>query len=455
MGASASSAPIHQARPWVPAGAAASADAALQQLPGMRQGGKGWSVDEFLARAPAAPSSTGPPPEFSEFERIYSGAQAAPAGIETPFAQDHESAVAPCFKAFMDSGKAAQPFPPMRLPSNMALSLPDQIRIRDRSLIMARQMFADQGGQFADAQVGALLSSLNIDPTSLPPSLGQASWDSIYSKAAPGLASEYAANQAMAANQDGGQQWVTDFEKLGLAPGMHQQQPGAAPSNWVSEFDNTSSSGWAQEFANGATSQHLTKDDESAAITDWVDDFQSAGVQGRTAENGAASSREQSRRLAETLAANQDPKFQNSQFLKFMSKMSRGEVIIDGNQVVNNGGGEGWANEFAAPNWADEFTTSSKPSPWGEEFASFQAAAAHEGDWATQFADGVANEWAQEFHGSSTDGWQEEFATELEKLAAAGPGTAHGGYIMAENNPFLNDMDSLVKGRDLFRKVLL
>lgn len=459
MGASSSAGPVHHARPWAPS-AASGPDAALHQLPGMRPAGKGWNVDEFLAQAPPQARAGPAPPDFSEFERIYSGGRGgAPPGVE------HESAVAPCFKAFMDSGKAAQPFAPMRLPS-MALSLPDQVRIRDRALIMARQMFAEQGGRFADAQVGALLSSLNIDPAALPPTLGKESWEGIYAKAAPRLAPDYAASQALAAQQAaGGEQWAQDFEKLNLDPGMHQTPaPGAA---WAAEFAGPAPEGWAGEFAAGGAA-------ESAAITDWVDDFQTAGVRerGAGADDGAA--REQSRRLAETLAANRDPKFQNSQFLKFMSKMSRGEVSLEEPKGADAwagefagarpNGAETWAGEFAGAQpassdaWAGEFAAA-KPaaSPWGEEFASFQANAAgpHAGDWANQFAEGVAGEWASEFHNPATEDWQEEYAAELERMAAAGPVSANGAYVMAENNPFLNDTDSLAKGRELFRKGVL
>lgn len=42
---------------------------------------------------------------------------------------------------------------------------------------------------------------------------------------------------------------------------------------------------------------------------------------------------EQTRKLMDTLASNKDPKFQNSKFLQFLSKMSQGEVILEDNQV--------------------------------------------------------------------------------------------------------------------------
>lgn len=55
---------------------------------------------------------------------------------------------------------------------------------------------------------------------------------------------------------------------------------------------------------------------------------------------------------------------QNSKFLQFVSKMSRGELIIDDNQVKPTSGD--WATEYqqqynAGPSWADEFV-SAEPS---------------------------------------------------------------------------------------------
>lgn len=55
-------------------------------------------------------------------------------------------------QSFMASGRAQADFQPMPLPQ-LRLSVEDQCRLRDRSTIMARQMYAPQGSQYADAQV--------------------------------------------------------------------------------------------------------------------------------------------------------------------------------------------------------------------------------------------------------------------------------------------------------------
>ena len=42
---------------------------------------------------------------------------------------------------------------------------------------------------------------------------------------------------------------------------------------------------------------------------------------------------EQTRILRDALAESADPKLRNSKFLQFLSKMSRGEIILEDNQV--------------------------------------------------------------------------------------------------------------------------
>lgn len=55
-----------------------------------------------------------------------------------------------------------------------------------------------------------------------------------------------------------------------------------------------------------------------------------------------------------------DMGMQNSKFLQFVSKMSRGELIIDDNQVKPAVGPSDWATEYqqqhiGGTSWADEY----------------------------------------------------------------------------------------------------
>jgi peroxin-5 len=357
----------------------------------------------------------------------------------------------PFLQAFFDSSKAQAPFHPGATPA-MDLSVTDQCRIRDRSTILARHVFADRGNVFADEQVSKLLSSLHIDPAALPTQANAAAWDRIY---AGGAAAKHAAGAAMAAPRPA---WVEECENMRLAQhGKAQLAPPAHPSAWADEYHEAAQQqpgqGWADEFRAAAD----------------------AGIAVRQAARGGDAV-EQTKQLAATLSASTDPKIKNSKFLQFVSKMSRGELIMEDNQVKEV------APQTAA--WVNEYSSAQQrppPTMWGDEFASFQAeqhphagataqgwaedfaGRAAEGDWASEFANGATagGQWAAEF--AATDGtvapgianWEEEYLAELEHLhSAAGPRSA-GEYVMSEDNPFLLDVDSYSTGKELFRRGLL
>lgn len=360
------------------------------------------------------------------------------------------------------------------------MSVPDKCRVRDRSTILARQVFADKGSEYADQQVGMLLNSLNIDPAGLPASgmmIPGASWDAIYHQQGRGgrpgmVAGEHAAAAATAAAAAAASQvhskgapWVEEFGALSL----DKQQPGGV---WADQFQH-------QEVAAGRGAGG-TED------SSWADEYRAAAQAGtelrqkQRADTGSAM--EQTKKLADTLASSTDPKFQNSKFLQFVSKMSRGELILEDNGVKElPPAAAQWANEFTANAAAAAATGAEKPSLWGEEFASFQAGqhpsaawaqefhnqttteppqAAETTSWADQFASGLTADWAEDFSSGNAlpadvVNWEEEYLRELEKLHSEHGPRSSGQYIMTENNPFLTDIDSFQKGKDLFRKGVL
>ena len=69
----------------------------------------------------------------------------------------------------------------------------------------------------------------------------------------------------------------------------------------------------------------------------WVEEFGTSQEQAAAPSEQQAANRadalQQTRALRDTLASSQDPKFQKSKFLQFVSKMSRGEIILEDNQV--------------------------------------------------------------------------------------------------------------------------
>lgn len=86
-----------------------------------------------------------------------------------------------------------------------ALSVPDACRIRDRSTILARHLYAEQGQGFADAQVAHLMAALHIDPAQLPGGLAHVhneAWHGIWQQQqqrGPVVAADVAAAQQAAA----------------------------------------------------------------------------------------------------------------------------------------------------------------------------------------------------------------------------------------------------------------
>jgi peroxin-5 len=63
--------------------------------------------------------------------------------------------------SFLDSSRTNAPFPAVRLPE-LGLSQADKRRIRDRSHIMGRHIFADKGEAFIDSQVLFISLCLSI-----------------------------------------------------------------------------------------------------------------------------------------------------------------------------------------------------------------------------------------------------------------------------------------------------
>lgn len=401
-------------------------DGLVDEFEHLKSDGKGkeplWA-DFYASEQPRA---------MTEFDRIYEtfqGDRGAP--FQSPdFAHPGAEQALPVLQAFIhdDQGilhhaKMSQAHASGAIPE---LNIPDKCRVRDRSTILARQMFADRGQAYIDQHVETLMDSLRIDAASLPASLLEAgsSWEQIYhNNNVNSVASDHAIGQQ--ARVENGE-WAEEFSKMNL--------------------QDSSTEVWANEYA--------------SAKSEWVDEFskenttQSALDRDRSLQSNSAL--EHTRKLAETLSAEKDPKFKNSKFLQFVSKMSRGELMMDGNAVKEVPKTSlDWSNEFSEEQRGQHelqrngdldahFTVQAKGGDWAEEFASQMASG---GQWAEEFAEG-------KFADSATiENWEDEYLSELEKLHNGFP--SDGGYKMAANNPFLLDTNSFEKGRDLFRRGLL
>ena len=88
--------------------------------------------------------------------------------------------------------------------------------------------------------------------------------------------------------------------------------PAALSNDWATEFDAHPGQDWANQFDQAQAQAETSARDRLAAEQDSMD---------------------QTRALAATMASSNDPKFKQSKFLQFVSKMSRGEIILENNQV--------------------------------------------------------------------------------------------------------------------------
>ncbi|XP_031257553.1 peroxisome biogenesis protein 5 isoform X2 [Pistacia vera] len=343
--------------------------------------------------------------------------------------------------SFVESSRGGVPFRPTSLPL-LGLSEGDKQCIRDRSSIMARHFFADKSEDFINAQVNALLSSLEIDGDArakgpLPGRFRELEeyWNESQGMLKPG---PHAA--------DG---WVAEY-------GQHRAAHGD-PNAWAHSFEQQhGANGWASEFE---------QEQSQLASVD-----QTRGV-------NISNAMEQTRMLAHTLAQNNDPKFQNSRFLQFMSKMSRGELIIDDNQVKAapmSAPGD-WAAEYqqqydGGPAWAEEFIhndVSHGANRWVNEFAAEQGQ--HdtvEDQWVNEFSKLHVNDWAEEFGqqvgdgalgDTSADSWANAYDEFLNEQVAAKQRSdaSRGVYVFSDMNPYVGHPNPLKEGQELFRKGLL
>ena len=142
-----------------------------------------------------------------------------------------------------------------------ALSPSDRSKIRDRSSILARHLFAEWGDAFADAQAGALLDSLHIGEGGLPgeeesrvgwPAGGGSSTPfggALYGPG-PGGVGAYPMGHGYAGGGGAAAEWADDFAGPGALSQHSHSHSGfmrPAPPSHLLPFPGTSA--WAEEFA--------------------------------------------------------------------------------------------------------------------------------------------------------------------------------------------------------------
>ncbi|XP_062195420.1 peroxisome biogenesis protein 5-like isoform X2 [Phragmites australis] len=328
-------------------------------------------VESF--RPPGLPEFGGAGSQFAEFEQIYNNTGTT---FGPPLDGPPQRVLSGVLHSFLASGRAGVPFQPVPVPA-LGLSESDKQCIRDRSCIMARHILADQPEEYIQAQVNTLLHSLDIDNRMRGPMHGTY----------PEL-EEY---------------WNQSQSAMRSAP-MHN-----AADKWITEFgkQNNNPEDWAHSF------------EQQYGPNGWASEFEQHQSQMAMGQMGGANmanlaAMEQSRMLAQTLASNNDPKFQLSQ------------------------GADKWVSEFSS-----EHNQGGLNENWIDEFSKLN----------------VTDEWAEEFSGggfgeSSADPWVDEFQEQL-SASKQSSGASRGVYVFSETNPYVGHPNPMQEGQDLFRKGLL
>ncbi|KAI9179603.1 hypothetical protein H9P43_004931 [Blastocladiella emersonii ATCC 22665] len=187
----------------------------------------------------------------------------------------------------------------------------------------------------------------------------------------------------------------------------------AAPA-WAHEFQSAGPAAPVELTA--ADTQALERAFEDAraahATASWGDEFaQAEQAKADAWASEFATDREELAKTAGELLeavgdrAHENPKFSNSEFLKFMGQLRDQEVTIEGDKVVENTGGT-WASDFSSR--VDNYVE----SMWSKEFGNqYQGI---EGDWAEDF-DGLASFGTGLEDAASSVSWARQF----DEMAAA------------------------------------
>ena len=408
-----------------------------------------------------------------------------------------------------------QPAAHLPPPADLTLSPAEKTLIRNRSAIMARHLGGDAGDAALAARLGAALSPLGVDPAHVGPMEGPRGL------AARALAPPFAAAEAAADARGGWARefgprgvpgpgdWVGDFAKMRVDPIAERDanavssaaaatRPPAGPQTWAEEYSGVKQSSGAA-WANGSGEAWASEFGATRPGDAWAGEFaRERRTDAETSARAASSASEprtaaqaetaaHSARLAETLSADPDSKFRSSQFLRFVSRMSRGEIVVEGDGVkevtaqepnaAHRATGAAWADEFADARarpgddaWASEFAGAARgpnaAARWADEFRGVDqtaAAAASSGPsdaahrWADEFAD-VPDQWAREFEEMRRDGGDWAHESVWDQIAAESAATRsaeRSRYDFVDPNPFLGREDALEIGRDLFRRGVL
>ncbi|XP_026226316.1 peroxisomal biogenesis factor 5 isoform X1 [Anabas testudineus] len=225
--------------------------------------------------------------------------------------------------------------------------------------------------------------------------------------------------------------WAAEFlsgSDSGSAPGIIALSD-AADADWTREFiaEAADPGRWAEEYLE-QSEEKLWLGDLGDKENEWTKEYQPGEELRQTAN--------------ELVSKVDDPKLQNTEFLRFIRQIGEGSVTVESRtdkQLTDKAQAEeaqNWASnlnqvsEESAEAWVDEFTTS------GPDFQ--QAKAAVESD--VDFWEKLQQEWEEM---AKRDAESHPWLSDFDQLLST---SYDKGYQFEEDNPYLSHPDPLSEG---------
>jgi peroxin-5 len=240
-------------------------------------------------------------------------------------------------------------------------------------------------------------------------------------------------------------QWAAQYGNYNPMPqqqfqSLYQQTKPSMLSEESRQFESLYGSPvQQQQFDPSASKQAQTPDEP------WVNEYETSSAGPQQSMAGGLDSA-----MLQQLMSSDDPKWKNSKFLKFINKISKGEIEFRDNQAIEKSADQ-IAAEQQAKGWQEQFTdqmnsenNTNPASQWQSEFESAQAELLQksEAEWAEEFKATAGNEDFSHYN------WQEA----IEKAKAQVTQQKDPEYSFQENNPYSQQSNAFEQGVELLNQ---
>eukprot|EP01112_Ceratiomyxa_fruticulosa_P002552 TRINITY_DN1267_c0_g1_i2.p1 TRINITY_DN1267_c0_g1~~TRINITY_DN1267_c0_g1_i2.p1 ORF type:complete len:728 (-),score=159.12 TRINITY_DN1267_c0_g1_i2:55-2013(-) len=298
--------------------------------------------------------------------------------VAQPPMPQRDDALTRLFRSFIHV-PYAQTDIPFNMNGDFGLSEREKAKIRDRTGIMARHIYSNHPQEFIDQQLDSFFRALEIPPqtsvthTSTHPNddFGdlEEHWRSTHlhppmfnrepemrhfrprEDVGGDWANEYDQHEddeyeKMMQYTQGTQRWIEEYSHLGP---LHTAPPHLVEQEEreLREFDEIYERGrMANNFQRQWEDEYFNEDEEEAMENAWQDIGDDKFFENAWRESIGMAANPDLAEITGNITQINDPKLQNSNFMKLMSKIHNGEVRFEGNTLIENE--HEWADEYAS-----------------------------------------------------------------------------------------------------------